>query len=168
MFLLRRAAVLSNSSWSINFDSCLTRLFFGLSLSSYSSGCSLQGDSSVSPQFIFLLVCMLLAKWFWWTVSIVSFLVRKSENIASIPISNATRVFPFFFKVDLTSLPLLELCRIWPAVTPPTLLELCRSWHPQWHPSITWVVTPWVQSPIRPAASVHCMHIQIFNKVALS
>ena len=23
---------------------------------------------------------------------------------------------------------LLELCRIWPAVTPPTLLELCRAW----------------------------------------
>ena len=30
------------------------------------------------------------------------------------------------------------------------------------------VVTPWVQSPIRPAASVHCMHIDIFNKVAVA
>ena len=43
---------------------------------------------------------------------------------------------------------ILELCRTWPAVTPPTLLELCRGW-----PAVTppTVVIPWVQS-------VHCMH----------
>ena len=39
-------------------------------------------------------------------------------------------------------------------------------------PNITWVVTPWgkVQSAPQPpsAASVHCMHIHIFNKVVKS
>ena len=56
----------------------------------------------------------------------------------------------------------------WPAVTPPTLLELCRAWPAVTPPTF---VMPWVQSPIRPhhpAASVHCMHIHIFNKVAVA
>ena len=39
-------------------------------------------------------------------------------------------------------------------------------------PNITWVVTPWVLSPIRPnnhrPLHVHRMHIHIFNKLAVA
>ena len=75
---------------------------------------------------------------------------------------------------------LLELCSTWPEVTPPTLLELCRAWPavtppqqylsyvapgPQWD-AMGAKSNPPPQPPL--AASVHCMHIHMFNKLAVS